>query len=183
LSFTAPQVGDMIKIYGQPEYLTRIQPMTPKELAIVRSSMKNGRAHDITLYIVKDDGFIFIAKPFYPPGLFRAPSGGIMPGETFVEGAKREAKEETGTVIELTRFVLQIDVHFQTENEHIDWTSYIFAADYVKGRIDPLDRKEIKEARLIHPREIPDFIRLMAESGSGGLIYRAFLTEEMTKRL
>ncbi len=40
--------------------------------------LDNGRAHDVTLYIEKDNGYIFIAKPFYPAGLFRAPSGGIF---------------------------------------------------------------------------------------------------------
>lgn len=183
MSYTEQQHEKMVDKYGRPDYLTTVQEMTPEELEIVRSSMKNGRSHDITLYIRKDNGFIFIAKPFYPTGLYRAPSGGILPGEDFETGAKREAREETGVDIELDEYVLRIGVRFQSDDDYIDWVSYVFTANYTSGEIKPLDNHEIKEARLILPEEIPTFMNLMLESGSGGLRYRAYLTRETDKRL
>ncbi len=183
MSFTKPQEEGMVRLYGEPDRLTTLQEMTAEEMHIVRSSMKNGRAHDITLYIKKDDGYIFIAKPFYPPGLYRAPSGGIMPGEDFETGAKREAMEETGVEIELERYILRIDVRFQSGDDYIDWTSYIFSAKYIGGEISPIDTREIREAKLISPNEIPGIMDLMLKSGVGGLIYRAYLTKEAGKRL
>ncbi len=173
----------MVRLYGQPDRLTTLQDMTPDELGIVRASMKNGRAHDITLYIKKDSGYIFIAKPFYPPGLYRAPSGGVMPDEDFETGAKREAMEETGVEIELKRYILRIDVRFQSGDDYIDWTSHIFTAEYVNGEINPQDTHEIREAKLVSPDEIHGFMELMLKSGVGGLIYRAYLTKEANKRL
>ena len=173
----------MVRRYGEPDRLTTIQEMTPEEMHIVRSSMKNGRAHDITMYIKKDNGYIFIAKPFYPPGLYRAPSGGIMPDEDFEAGAKREAMEETGVEIELERYLLRIDVRFQCDDEYIDWTSYIFSAKYMGGEIAAKDTREIREAKLVSPDEITGCMEMMSKTGVGGLIYRAYLTKEVGKRV
>ncbi len=173
----------MERLYGHPDELAVTQPMTSGDMAVVKGSMKNGRAHDITLYIRKGESYIFIAKPFYPPGLFRAPSGGVHPDEDFIAGAKREAMEETGVEIELERYILRIRVCFESEKESVLWVSHIFTAKHVVGEIDPQDLEEIREARLIHPREIPELIRLMRISDRGGLVYRAFLTTEAGKRL
>lgn len=183
MSFIKPQEEEMVRRYGRPDYLTTTQKMASRELEIVRSSMKDGRAHDITLYIRKDGGFIFIAKPPYPSGLFRAPSGGILPDENFETGARREALEETGLEIELEKYILKIDVRFQSGEYYIDWTSHIFEAYYVDGDIAPKDTREIREARLVMPDEIPGFVELMSKSGLGGLVYRAYLTKEAGKRL
>jgi 8-oxo-dGTP pyrophosphatase MutT (NUDIX family) len=155
------------RLYGKPDCLDKTQEMTVDELAVVRASMKEGRAHDITLYIKKGSGYIFIAKPFYPPGLYRAPSGGVRRGEDFEAGARREALEETGVDIELES----------------DWTSHILTARYTGGEIEPIDKREIREAKVVYPHEIPGLQEMMRNSGSGGLIYRAYLTEESSKRL
>ncbi len=173
----------MEMLYGKPDCLSTTQKMTAGELGVVRASMKEGRAHDITLYIKKGDGYIFIAKPFYPPGLFRAPAGGVRRGEDFESGAKREALEETGVDIELGKYILRINVRFQSPEKSIDWTSHIFTAQYRSGEIKPLDKEEIREAKVIHLHEIPRLKEMMLNSGSGGLIYRAYLTEESGKRL
>ena len=183
MSYFAPQIPLMEKLYGSPEELSYTQTVTPQEYDRISGSMKHGRAHDITLYIKKDGGYIFTAKHLYPPGLFRAPSGGVRPGENFEDGAKREALEETGTDISLLKYILRIKVRFVNESKTIDWTSHIFSAEYIKGEIEPHDKREIREARLIYPDEIPGFIEKMRETRIGGLNYRAFLTGVVKKRL
>lgn len=183
MSYLRPQLETMERLYGHPDVISKIQSMRPEELRVVRASMKNGRAHDITIYIRKDDGFIFIAKPFYPPGLYRAPSGGVRPGEDFVGGAKREALEETGVSIDLEKYILRINVSFESPEDSLDWVSHIFTARYAGGEIAPVDKAEIKDARIVARSEIPRMQALMLNSGSGGLIYRAYLTEESLKRL
>jgi ADP-ribose pyrophosphatase YjhB (NUDIX family) len=183
LSYLAPQVPGMEKEYGRPDELNYVQKVTPDEYDRIARSMKQGRSHDITLYIRKDGGYIFIAKPFYPPGLFRAPSGGVNPNEDYQAGARREALEETGADIKLVKYILRIRVRFENESDIIEWTSHIFLADYINGDIDPHDKREIKEARLIYPHQIPGFMEKMKETKIGGLNYRAFLTGEMSKRL
>ncbi len=183
MSFISAQTEKMEMLYGKPDCLSTTQKMTAEELAVVRASMKDGRAHDITLYIKKGDGYIFIAKPFYPPGLYRAPSGGVKPGEDFESGAKREALEETGVDIELEKYILRINVRFKSPDESLDWTSHIFTARYTGGEIEPLDKGEIREAKIVYLHEIPGLQEMMRNSGSGGLVYRAYLTEESSRRL
>ncbi len=106
-----------------------------------------------------------------------------MPGEDFEAGAKREALEETGVDIELDSYLLRIKIRFQSGEEYIDWTSHVFTAKYAGGIIAPRDAKEIREAKVVSPDQIPGFVELMASSGVGGLIYRSYLTKEAEKRL
>jgi ADP-ribose pyrophosphatase YjhB (NUDIX family) len=183
LSFLSYQIAEMERSYGHPDYLTFFVKATSKETDRIRSTIKRGRAHDITLFISKDDGDIFISKHFYPPGLYRAPSGGVHPDEDFITGARREALEETGVEIELQKYILRIDVKFQSEDDTINWTSHIFTAKYKGGEIMPQDAHEIKEARLIQLDEVPNFKEIMLKSGNAGFRYRAFLTNESIKRL
>ncbi|UCE65735.1 MAG: NUDIX hydrolase [Candidatus Zixiibacteriota bacterium] len=183
MSFLAQQIPLMESLFGYPDELAFVQPVTADEYKRIAGSMKNRRAHDLTLYIKKDDGYIFIAKHFYPPGLYRAPSGAARPGEDFKDGALREAREETGVEIELVKYIMRINVRFENEADRIDWTSHIFLANYISGDIEPQDKREIKEARLIFPDEIPGFAEKMRETKIGGLNYRAFLTVEVGKRL
>lgn len=183
MSYLRAQLDDMERLYGRPDVVSKVQSMRPEELEMVRASMKNGRAHDITLYIKKDDGFIFIAKPFYPPGLYRAPSGGVRPGESFEDGARREALEETGVSIDLEKYILRINVRFESPGDWLEWVSHIFTAGYTGGEIQPVDKSEIKDARIVRREEIPGLQRMMLDSGSSGLAYRAYLTEESLERL
>ena len=137
--------------YGVPERAEFLIPVDEIEYDRIKSSQKHERSHDVTLYIFKGDKILVIAKHFYPPGMYRAPSGGVAPGEDFVSGAKREALEETGCEIELQRFLLVSNVSFELvprDGRTIDWTSYVFRARYVSGDFDFSDKQEIKEVRL-----------------------------------
>lgn len=173
----------MERRFGMPDRLSKIQPLAQSELDFIKSTVSGGRAHDITLFIAKGDSFIFIAKPFYPPGLFRAPSGGVHPNEDFETGAKREAREETGVEIELEKYILRIEVRFQAPDDYFDWTTYIYTARYLSGEIDPQDKREISAAKLVGLDEVPKFKEIMRSTGRGGFAYRAFLTDEAIKRL
>jgi len=176
----ADDIALMEKKYGNPTELETEIEMTPVEFRRVRRSQYNGRAHDITLFIFNGDKLLFIAKHFYPRGLYRAPSGAANPGESIVDGAKREAYEETGVKIELERYLARIRVRFindQTRADAIDWTSHVFKARYISGEIDPKDKREIREARYVDFDEIPEFNEIMRKTNIGGFRYRKYLTE------
>ena len=112
---TEDMVAAMAAEYGQPRTATFEFPVEAAEYGRITRSQKHGRNHDVTLYIRKNDQVVVIAKPFYPPGLYRAPSGGLLPGEDFRVGAAREAMEETGCVIEFEKFLLRTEVSFVCE--------------------------------------------------------------------
>ena len=176
------EIAGIEERYGKPVELRVEFGMGHDEFEFVKATQKQGRAHDITMFIIKDDRLLFIAKHAYPDGLFRAPSGAARPGEGIVEGAKREAFEETGVEIELEKYLARINVRFfdkQLADKYINWVSYVFQARYISGMIKPRDTDEIREAAFVKPSDIPEFNRIMRRSDIGGFHYRAFLTENI----
>lgn len=169
--------------YGSPDLLT-YEALCPEwEMDVIVGSMKHGRAHDITLFIFDGEKIAVTAKHSYQPQLYRPPSGGLEPGESIEDGAAREAFEETGLSIKLKSYVLRIASKFYSPTREVDWTSHIFIADYLGGEIAPHDHDEIREARWATLDEFPLFSRLMHQTDSGGLHYRAFLQKEVLRRL
>lgn len=177
-------IQELERKYGHPEELSLAYEMTELEFEFVRASQKHGRAHDVTLFIVIEGRVVVIKKPMYPPGAYRAPSGGIAPGEPFEEGALREALEETGLSVSLEQYLLRARVVFSHESRLIDWTSHVFTATRIAGELRPIDTHEIVEARLATPSELMNSIRsALLESGSTGLRYRSDLNDAVMQRL
>lgn len=169
--------------YGKPRELTMSFPMNPPEFEMLKESMRDGRNSDITLFIFKNDKLIVIAKPWYPEGLYRAPSGGIKPDEDIELSAKREAYEETGTRIELARYILRIEVTFTCGPAETNWTSHVFTARYLSGEPHPIDTREIKKVALLSLEELSALKGKLLQQDSGGLHYRAALTEATINEL
>ncbi len=178
-----PMFEDIQKIYGKPRELTMSFPMHSSEFDMLKESMKDGRNSDVTLFIFKDKKIIVIAKPWYPEGLYRAPSGGIKPGEDMELSAKREAYEETGVEIELRKYVLRINVTFTCGQASEKWTSHIFTARYVSGVLKPIDTREIKKVNLMSLKELASLKEKLLSQDSGGLRYRAALTEATIREI
>lgn len=163
-------------LLGKPKELSVEIPLTQKELKRIESSQRKGRAHDITVFIFRGPQMLFIAKPFYPMGLFRAPSGGAKPGESIIDAAYREVYEETGTTIKLEKYILRISVRFIADGNQIDWVSHVFKASYLSGEINPIDTDEIREARFVDRNELDKFDNIFLKANTGGFRYRSFLT-------
>lgn len=199
---TAETIGELEKKYGRPNELSFAYEMTRREFEVVRASQKHGRSHDVTLFIFDkddqsasrnhsargnlDDGVpvVVIRKPMYPPGAYRAPSGGVAPGEPFEQGALREAYEETGLVVSLEKYIIRARVCFSSGARLIDWTSHVFTSSSAGGKLDPIDTHEIAEARFVTIREMMVSIRsALLASGSTGLRYRSELADAVVRWL
>ena len=196
---TAEIIREVEQRYGTPVEIAREYEMTPEQLDIVRLGQKHGRCHDVTLVIVDDErNIVVVRKPSYPLGAYRTPSGGVEVGESFDDGAIREAKEETGLDIVLEKYLIRANVRFRRLGFHpdpfhpnecgrdrvptydtsevIDWTTHVLQARPTGGKLQPLDTKEIVEARKATVAEITGPIReALIASGSPGLRYRAEL--------
>jgi 8-oxo-dGTP pyrophosphatase MutT (NUDIX family) len=169
--------------YGRPRQLTMTFAMNPSEFEMLKESQSDGRNSDVTLFIFKDDKIIVTAKHWYPKGLFRAPSGGIKPYEDIELSAKREAYEETGVEIQLERYLLRIGVTFTCGEASENWTSHVFSAKYLSGEPHPIDTGEIKKVALLSLEELSALKGKLLQQDSGGLHYRAALTEATIKEL
>ena len=196
---TEDMVSGMVARFGCPHNQTFRFPVLPDEYDLIRNSQKHGRRHDVTIYLRYKNKYVVIAKPFYPPGQYRAPSGGLSPGESFDDGIAREMLEETGCNISVCKFLLRTRVFFelsetpptwtgsiedsiadQNQNsvinsKSIDWCSFVFLADYVSGDFKFTDKHEISEVRLATLDEFDTFSEIMRRSDIGGLHYRAAL--------
>jgi len=205
---TDEMVTDMALRFGVPERVWFEFPVLKDEFDRIRASQKQRRRHDATVYVRKDEQFVVIAKPFYPPGQYRAPSGGLKPEETFDDGIAREMAEEIGCEIALKRFLLISRVRFRLSDHGptwsgpecslpltepllnfgeeaadrvIDWISFVFLADYLSGDFQFTDTHEISEVRLAKLEEFNQFSDKMRQSEVGGLHYRAALHDFISK--
>lgn len=171
--------------YGVPEILHTRCTMNRAEFDLLKWSMRNGRRHDVTLFISNEekDKIVVIRKPSYPKDVYRPPSGGIEPGEDFEVGARREAYEETGLEIELRKYTLKIHVDFAHEDEIVAWTSHVLTACATGGRLEPIDKKEIAGVRWATINELrTGLLARLQQSPAAGLQYRAELQDATLKQ-
>ena len=180
----AREVDEIEAKFGKPRVLHLEHEIGDVEIDFVRATQKHGRAHDITLFIFNDDHLALIRKPMFPRPIFRAPSGGLNPGESFEDGARREALEETGLEIELERYLLRIHACFTSERDHLDWTSHVLQARKVGGRLETHDKSEIAETIYGTIEDLQGPIRqALLDSGRGLLGYRVILTDAAVEEL
>lgn len=181
---TDAQIEEMEAKYGHPELRHFTIPVTDREYDRIKASQKDGRDHDFTVYIVKDGKLVLIAKHSYPPNLYRAPSGGVHPGEDFETAVHREVAEETGCRIGIDRFFLRTEVDFtRGEGAIIRWRSFVFLAHYEGGDFNFTDHREIRSVKLADWSEFEEFGRIMRSTDTGGLHYRAALHEAVVEVL
>ncbi len=169
--------------YGYPPVISMNAPVSEDEYDFIRSTQTYGRCHDITFYIFKDNKVIVTAKHHYPKGLYRAPSGGLKPGEKFIDGVNREVYEETGCRVKLDKYILQVNAAFSFGRRYIPWRTHVFTAQYISGTIKPVDIREISETRLARLAEFESYKKIISGMESGGLHYRARLHDEVLKFL
>ncbi len=176
--YLLPLTQRLVEEYGEPVELEYSAEFSEREFGLLLRCARTGRAHDVTLFIADGPRLALIRKPSYPPGLFRPPSGGVEVGEPVAVGAAREAQEETGLAIRLTRFLLRVRARFSCRSQAADWTTYVFAADALTRTLDPGDRREIAEACWATPEALQAIMRpRMLAVGSAGFRYRVFLQD------
>ena len=172
--------------YGLPLQLRLNYPTPQAHFDFIRSTQRDGRLHDVTLYLYHQGRLAVTRKPPYPEGAYRPPSGGLHLGESLEEGARREAFEELGIEIKLVHYLLRVRVDFVCEGprergDRIPWTTHVFRARYADSgepKLDPQDRHEIADAVWATEEEYFRNMRpgLLA-MGSTGLLYRAHLQD------
>ncbi len=89
---------------------------------------KASRCHgEVVLVIRRPDGRLLLhTKPFYPPRTWRLPSGGIWPGESPEEAARRELDEETGLPARLERPLGVLTYTLRSEIGEASFASALF---------------------------------------------------------
>ncbi|GEM84637.1 NUDIX domain-containing protein [Meiothermus hypogaeus] len=82
------------------------------------------RIAEVCLVYQRPSGkFLTITKPFYPAGIYRLPTGSILPGESVLEALERESWQETGLQAQILRYLAHITYQ---HNEGRLFHSYVF---------------------------------------------------------
>jgi len=172
---------------GRPAERTWTYEIGAAEMDMVVSSTRGQtRLHDVTVFIFGAGGALaLIKKHNYPPGAWRAPGGGINPGEEFVAGARREAREETGLDVRLTRYLLRVHVTFTCSGRSQPWTTHVVLAEAGAGaELAVCDPKEIAGAKWGSLDELCGPIaEVLLGSGRGLFRYRVALHREVADLL
>jgi len=106
---------------------------------VVAAAERKHRMGEVVLLLREKNGRILLHnKSFYPPGVFRLPSGGILPGESVLAAARREAQEETGLEIQDPRPLGVLSVTFQYGRQRQFFHSWVVLAE-VEGEPRPGD--------------------------------------------
>lgn len=135
--------------------------------------MKPDRIGEACMVIRRPNGRLLTAsKTFYPAGIYRLLTGGIMPDEPIEAALIRETREETGLEVQIRRFLAVIEYlmpqHSQpdgsvTASDHPAhrtarrvFYTFAFLLDELGGTLAPLDNTErIADFREIFPAELP----------------------------
>src|SRR5579872_3811572 len=107
----------------------------------------NPDRHDVTLFVINGDRLALIRKPHFVAGVWRTPGGGIKPGEDFVAGVVREAREELGVSVEIGRYLVQARATFRFADRAVPWRTHVLSATTDDETLAPEDTDEIAEAR------------------------------------
>ncbi len=103
--------------------------------------------------IEKDNKFLLVQEGQVEKGKWNQPAGWLDFKETVIEGAKREAKEETGLDIEITGFLGVYSGFRILEGKSINSVKFIFAAKPLSENLN-YPKDEIMDARWFTFEEI-----------------------------
>jgi 8-oxo-dGTP pyrophosphatase MutT (NUDIX family) len=88
---------------------------------------RRGVRSEVVMVVPRTDGRVLLmTKAFYPPGVYRLPTGGIHDGEDPEAALRRELYEETGLILDIQRFLGRLDYEFHRGDNKISYTSYIY---------------------------------------------------------
>ncbi len=119
-------------------------------------NIKKNRRAEVALYVERSDKKLLLhTKPFYPPGIYRIPTGGINPGEKVIDAVHRELYEETGFTANAVVQPAVLAYAFQNDGRVIHFVSHLFKVMVDGGEPHPKDDDEnITGYQWIEPTQI-----------------------------
>jgi len=89
---------------------------------------------EVVLVLPRPAGRVLvITKPFYPPGTFRMPTGGVKPGETPEDAFRREVREETGLQSEPLLTIETMVLRCRSGDQTLDIASHLILGSPTSG--------------------------------------------------
>ena len=131
--------------FGEPVRMTWEGEISQAEHAL--ATYNPARMHDVTLFVTNGDRIALIRKPHFEEGIWRPPGGGVKPGEDPVLAMEREALEETGLHVVVTRYLVAAEALFLYKPLDVPWRTHVFHCTTEDEDVEPRDTVEIAAAR------------------------------------
>jgi 8-oxo-dGTP pyrophosphatase MutT (NUDIX family) len=134
-------------------------PLTvgPEHLEYWGEKLYHDRRGEVVLVVHRASQEVLLhTKVFYPPGIYRLPSGGVSWGETVSEALRREAYEETGLTTWNEQFLGLVSYEFQGDFRSLPFVSFVFLLMGVEGQPAAQDESErISDFRWLPVSDLP----------------------------
>jgi ADP-ribose pyrophosphatase YjhB (NUDIX family) len=93
------------------------------------------RRGEVVLVVQCATGEVLLhTKVFYPPGIYRLPSGGVSWGEAVSDALDREVYEETGFTSPDKQLLGLVTYDFQDDDWSVPFVSYVFLLTGIEGQ-------------------------------------------------
>ena len=110
---------------------------------------------EVVLVVEYPNGVVLHTKDFYPPGIYRLPSGGVKWDESVLHALHREAHEEMGLQIKIKRCLGILEYEFCCGETKLPFVSYVFLVEGDKEELAAQDHEEhITSFRRVPAREL-----------------------------
>jgi 8-oxo-dGTP pyrophosphatase MutT (NUDIX family) len=150
------EIEELAEKYGHPECRCYSLEVSKKNFENWGRALVNKRRGEVVFVAQQPAGLILHSKDFYPPGIYRLPSGGVRWGESVLSALHREAWEEMGLKLEVERFLGLLEYKLCCQWETVPFVSYVFLVRGSKGKPVPNDKEEhILSFRQVSVAELP----------------------------
>lgn len=139
----------------------RIVDLGPNRFA--QSDDGLSRANEVCMIFRRPWGDVLtFRKTFYPPGVYRLPTGGINVGEDIVDALRREVREETGLSADPHRLLATVGYCVNGFSDRHCCYTFAFLLDEVTGTPAAVDASEqVEEFRWVGVGELPRIAEML----------------------
>ncbi|MBC7225240.1 MAG: NUDIX hydrolase, partial [Anaerolineae bacterium] len=121
------ELRDLEAAFGPFRHERVEMTVSPQSEAFWHPMRAKNRRGEVVLVLQPKPGQVLVhTKTFYPAGVYRLPTGGILPGEPVLEALHREAVEETGLAVQPERFLGLVEYRFRRGDEETLFASWAF---------------------------------------------------------
>jgi 8-oxo-dGTP diphosphatase len=111
------------------------------------------KATGSAVVITDPSGSVLLLRRAYPPFDWVLPGGNAEAGESPVDTALREVREETGLQIELDRMT---GVYYQADHQAGEFIHFVFASALAPGQPINPDPSEVADYGFVSPDALPE---------------------------